>query len=37
LEPENVNIRKIGGVPVDEGLEEELNKVSSRYRNYNPN
>jgi hypothetical protein len=27
LEPENVNIRKIGGVPVEEGLEEELNKV----------
>jgi hypothetical protein len=29
LEPENVNIRKIGGVPAEEGLEEELNKVSS--------
>jgi hypothetical protein len=28
LEPENVNVRKIGGVPVEEGLEEELNKVS---------
>ena len=32
LEPENVNIRKIGGVPVEEGLEEELNKVSSAAR-----
>ena len=29
LEPESVNIRKLGGVPVEEGLEEELNKVSS--------
>ena len=27
LEPENVNIRKLGGVPVEEGLDEELNKV----------
>ena len=27
LEPENVNIRKLGGVPFEEGLEEELNKV----------
>ncbi|KAK5127144.1 hypothetical protein LTR85_008504 [Meristemomyces frigidus] len=26
LEPEKVNIRKIGGVPVDEGVEEELIK-----------
>jgi hypothetical protein len=32
LEPENVNIRKIGGVPVEEGLEEELNKVSNHCR-----
>jgi hypothetical protein len=29
LEPENVNVRKIGGVPVEEGVEEELGKVSS--------
>lgn len=29
LEPENVNIRKIGGVPVEEGTEEELSKVST--------
>jgi hypothetical protein len=29
LEPENVNVRKIGGVPVEEGVEEELSKVSS--------
>jgi len=29
LEPENVNLRKIGGMPVEEGLEEELNKVRS--------
>jgi hypothetical protein len=27
LEPDNVNIRKLGGVPVDEGVEDELNKV----------
>lgn len=27
LEPENVNVRKIGGVPVEEGIEEELSKV----------
>lgn len=26
LEPENVNVRKIGGVPVEEGIEEELSK-----------
>ncbi|KYG44416.1 hypothetical protein M433DRAFT_155629 [Acidomyces richmondensis BFW] len=26
LEPENVNLRKIGGMPVEEGVEEELNK-----------
>nr|POF26109.1 zinc finger protein [Quercus suber] len=26
LEPENVNLRKLGGVPVEEGLEEELSK-----------
>lgn len=29
LEPENVNLRKIGGMPVEEGVEEELNKVRS--------
>jgi hypothetical protein len=29
LEPENVNVRKIGGVPVEEGVEEELSKVGS--------
>lgn len=29
LEPESVNIRKLGGVPVEEGVEEELNKVWS--------
>lgn len=29
LEPESVNIRKIGGVPVEEGTEEELSKVST--------
>jgi hypothetical protein len=28
LEPESVNIRKLGGVPVEEGMEEELHKVS---------
>ena len=28
LEPENVNIRKIGGVPLEAGVDEELNKVS---------
>jgi len=27
LEPENVNVRKIGGVPVEEGLDEDLIKV----------
>nr|POF12955.1 zinc finger protein [Quercus suber] len=26
LEPENVNLRKLGGIPVEEGLEEELSK-----------
>lgn len=28
LEPENVNLKKIGGQPAEEALEEELNKVS---------
>jgi hypothetical protein len=28
LEPENVNLRKLGGVVVEEGVEEELAKVS---------
>ncbi len=29
LEPENVNIRKLGGIPIEEGMEEELVKVCS--------
>ena len=29
LEPENVSIRKIGGIPVEEGVEEEMAKVSN--------
>ena len=33
LEPENVNIRKLGGVPVEEGMEEELSKVSPHHSN----
>lgn len=33
LEPENVNLRKLGGTPVEEGLEEDLNKVSLRQPN----
>ena len=28
LEPEGVNMRQLGGVPVEEGMDEELNKVS---------
>lgn len=30
LEPDAVNIRKIGGTPIDEGVEEEMIKVSRR-------
>jgi hypothetical protein len=28
LEPENVNIKKLGGVPLEEGIQEELDKAS---------
>ncbi|KAF2724945.1 hypothetical protein K431DRAFT_343419 [Polychaeton citri CBS 116435] len=37
LEPQNVNVKKLGGVPIEEGLEDELNKFvkqedTSKYR-----
>ncbi|KAH9814280.1 arsenite-resistance protein 2 [Teratosphaeria destructans] len=37
LEPDNVNVRKIGGVPAEEGVDQELNKFvlqedASKYR-----
>lgn len=31
LEPDNVNIRKLGGTPLDEGVEKELSKVCLWY------
>ena len=31
LEPESVNVRKLGGVPIEEGLDEELNKVWTHF------
>ena len=34
LEPDNVNIRKLGGTPVDEGVEKELAKVSNTAISY---
>ncbi|CAK3997653.1 related to arsenite-resistance 2 [Lecanosticta acicola] len=30
LEPDNVNIRKLGGMPLEEGIEKELNKFVSQ-------
>jgi hypothetical protein len=27
LEPDNVNLRKLGGTPTEEGVEKELSKV----------